>query len=172
MVRKKQATIRAAAKHKQSRREQIARARKHRKVEQLGCTDAELRQQSGGVEDESSTSTAGSCDTFLGGNTLSQFKTETYQAISAQNSAEKFSADASDYTPVFEPAPAAEMALVDISELCALVGTLSCSQCKQDSLSLTVDTKKSKGLAVYAMVYCSTCEETVCERYLATNAKA
>ena len=90
MVRKKQATIRAAAKHKQSRREQLARARKHRKVEQLGCTDAELRQQSGGVEDESSTSTAGSCDTFLGGNTLSQFKTETYQAISAQNSAERF----------------------------------------------------------------------------------
>ena len=96
-------------------------------MEQLGCTDAELRQQSGGVEDESSTSTAGSCDTFLGGNTLSQFKNETYQAISAQNSAEKVSADASDHTPVFEPAPAAENALVDISELRALVGTLSCS---------------------------------------------
>ena len=168
MVRKKQATIRAAAKHKQNRREQLARARKHRKVEQLGCTDAELRQQSAGV----TTSTAGSCDHFLGGNTLSQFKNENYQAISAQNSAEKVSADASDHTPVCEPAPAAEMALVDISELRALVGTLSCSQCKQDSLSLTVDTKKSKGLAVYAMVYCSTCEETVCERYLATNAKA
>ena len=142
-------------------------------MEQLGCTYAELRKQSGGVEDESSTSTAGSCDTFLGGNTLSQFKNDTYQAISAQNSAEKVSAVTSDHTPVFEPDPAAEMALVDISELRALVGTLSCSQCKQDSLSLTtVDTKKSKRLAVYAMVYCSTCEETVCERYLATNAKA
>ena len=130
MVRKKQATIRAAAKHKQNRREQLARARKHRKVEQLGCTDAELRQQSAGV----TTSTAGSCDHFLGGNTLSQFKNENYQAISAQNSAEKVSADASDHTPVSEPVPAAERALVDISELRALVSTLSCSQCTQDFL--------------------------------------
>ena len=89
---------------------------------------------------------------------------------SAQNSAEKVSADASDHTPVYEPAPAAEMALVDISELRALVRTLSCSQCKQDCLSLTGDTQKTKGLAVYAMVYCSTCEETVCELCLASTA--
>ena len=52
MVRKKQATIRAAAKHKQNRREQLARARKHRKVEQFDCTDAELQQQYGVVADE------------------------------------------------------------------------------------------------------------------------
>ena len=88
---------------------------------------------------------------------------------SAQNSAEKVSADALDHTPVFEPAPAAERAVVDISELCTLVRTLSCSHCKQDCLSLAVDTKRLRGLAVYALVYCSTCEQTVCEQYLASR---
>ena len=167
MVRKKQARQKQNLK-KKKKKKKLARARK---VEQLGCTDAEFRQPCGVVADEPSTWTASSCDTFLGGKIRSQFKKESYEAMSsAQNSAGKVSADASDHTPVYEPAPAAEMALVDIGELRALVRTLSCSQCKQDSLSLTGDTKKTKGLAVYAMVYCSTCEETVCELYLASRA--
>ena len=125
----------------------VSKSQKHRKVEQLGCTDAELRQQCGVVADEPSTWTASSCEKL---SPSSKKKlTKQYEVL---RTAMKSFLLMHRTTRLFWTSSSRKRDLVDISELRALVRTLSCSQCKQDSLCLTVDTKRWKGLAFYATV--------------------
>ena len=58
---------------------------------------------------------------------------------------------------------------MEFKEVGHLNDCLCCPVCKSKTLSLKTDTRKPQGLAVHAQVYCSSCEQVLSERYLASK---
>ena len=173
MARKKQSAVKAASSHKRNRKEQLARARKCRKIESEGRKETETSQESASQIDEPQPSTSTSNgEALLGEKTRTQFKSDSYKTvIRGIDTVDSGNSCETGHPPVCDPGAKCERAIVDIAQLDFLIKGMCCKQCKTDSLSLRTEPKKSKGLAVYAQVYCSTCEEDVSGGFLASRSE-
>ena len=159
MARTKKYTIQTAQKSKQKRKKQLAEARKCRKINQKAL-DADRTIDSSESSPGASTSTSTTCAPvsnadILGERTRSQFKSDCYSSIEASR------VDINSTEPTGNDVCASGRGVVDFSKIGAIVSKLCCPQCHNTSLAFRCNSKQQKGLAVFADVYCATCEETV-----------
>lgn len=167
MVRTKNSTIRATQKSKSSRKKQLKNIKRCKKGVKATCAPSESGHvavalaadvcASTCVQTSSSTSSFSSGDKLLGERTRTEFKRDSYESFALCDSVDK------------SVERQTKRGVVDFAEVGHLIDSLCCPQCQSKSLSLLTDSKKPQGLAVYAQVYCSTCEESVSERYLASK---
>lgn len=106
-----------------------------------------------------------STENILGTKTRSEFKKESYERFVSGGVDTKSSA-------ATETLVKTQRGVVDFAEVDSMVASLCCPQCKNKCLSLCTDSRPTSGLAVFAQVNCSSCEEPVYEQYLATKFKA
>ena len=102
----------------------------------------------------------------LGEKTRTQFKTDSYATFVSPSVASILTGEGEECATPCVNKETCNMAtskrgVVDFSEVAAVVEKLCCPQCQHTTLTFRTDIKKSKGLAVYADVFCATCEEAV-----------
>jgi hypothetical protein len=162
---------------KRSRALQLAAARKCRKIESSGRNirdNVDDSQPALEVRGPSTSKAAidvelvsSPANTILGERTRTQFKIDSsYHVLdSSQDKSDKLIGLS---VPVSTSCKQTR-AIVDLQELDTLIQALCCSLCKNESLCLRTVDKRNKGLAVYVEVFCTSCEEIVCAKYLATQ---
>ena len=109
-------------------------------------------------------STSSSDNTLLGERTRTQFKRDSYENVLSCEIGRSTSSTSADGSASGDRDT--RRGVVDFKEVGHLI---DCPVCKSNTLSLKADTRKPQGLAVHAQVYCSSCEQVVSERYLASK---
>ena len=180
MVCTKQSTIRSAPKSKKKRNQQLKNINRGMKRVTTASIPPQVTESSRCKPCISSfcainhvfsiyvPSTSSSDNTLLGERTRTQFKRDSYENVLScevgRCSTSLTSADGSasgDRDTM--------RGVVEFKEFGHLTDCLCCSVCKSNTLSLKTDTKKPQGLAVNAQVYCSSCEQVVSEKCLASK---
>ena len=169
MVRTKQSTIRPAPKSKMKRNQQLKNINRGMKGATTASTPSQVTESSQVPVDVNHVfpvSVPSSSDnTLLGERTRTQFKRDSYEHVLScevgRSSTSSTSADGSASGD-----RDTRRGVVDFKEVGHLI---DCPVCKSNTLSLKTDTKKPQALAVHAQVYCSSCEQVVSERYLASK---
>ena len=174
MVCTNQSTIRSAPKTKNKRKQQLKNINMGMKRVTTASTPSQVTESSRVPVDVNHVlpvpvpSTSSSDNTLLGERTRTQFKRDSYKNVlsceAGRRSTSSTSADGSASGD-----RDTRRGVVEFKEVGHLSDCLCCPVCKSSTLSLKTDTKKPQGLAVHAEVYCSSCEQVVSERYLASK---
>ena len=180
MVRAKQSTIRSAPKTNNERKQQLKNINRGMKRVTTASVPSQVTESSRCKPCISSfcainhvfpiyvPSTSSSDNTLLGERTRTQFKRDSYENVLScevgRCSTSLTSADGSASGD-----RDTKRGVVDFKEVGHLIDCLCCPVCKSNTLSLKTDTKKPQGLAVNAQVYCSSCEQVVSEKCLASK---
>lgn len=174
MVRTKQPTVRSAPKTKNKRKQQLKNINRGMKRVTTASTPSQVTESSrvpvdvNHVLPVSVPSTASSDNTLLGERTRTQFKRDSYEnVLSSEAGRRSMSSTSADGSASGDRDT--RRGVVDFKEVGHLIDCLCCPVCRSNTLSLKTDTRKPQGLAVHAQVYCSSCEQVVSERYLASK---